>query len=138
MNEYIAMIIVALLSSGATLYGSKRNFNISSKEQKEKERSNTTEEWEGLYRSKVEENKELKAEYQATRKSLTGVEKKLFQLELKLDKIEFEHKEKEEGYKIQIDQLTEERDEAIEENIILKEANTVLKNENALLKGVQH
>lgn len=129
MNEYIAMIIVALLSSSAAWYGSKRNFNVALKEQEEKIRSNTTNEWKELYEAQVKEKNELKEEYKATRQLLEEVKTKQIEMEMKLYRMESDHKEKEEGYQIQLEQKDEEIDN-------LKEENTVLKEENTLLKGV--
>ncbi|TLQ08849.1 hypothetical protein FEZ48_02895 [Marinilactibacillus psychrotolerans] len=130
MNQYVAMIITALITGFVTWAGTKKNFKVALKEQDEKIRSNTTTEWKELYEAQVQEKNELKEEYKATRITLEEVKSKQFEMEMKLMKMEADREEEKEGYQIQIEQLTEENEE-------LKEENTVLREENALLKGVK-
>ncbi len=133
LQNVVVPIVLALITGGGasfvTYKQTTKNYNLETAKQEETERTNTTTEWEGLYKVTAEERDELKKEFKEIRPAMEQMREEINKLKFDLYTMQKSFAVKEEGYIIRIDQLEEELDEVKEENAILKDENAQLKEE---------
>ncbi|GMQ73501.1 hypothetical protein [Tetragenococcus halophilus] len=81
----------------------------------------TNDEWERMYKLQIEDNKQLKKDYNELRKEMYELQKRVNDMNEQIEKLNAGFEEKEQGYLLQIDALKSENEDLRSENEILKE-----------------